>query len=219
MTAPGLTAIATHAEETRVTATLEEHGSLRERKKAKTRAMIQAQALRLFASQGYEQTTVEQIAAAAEISPSTLFRYFTTKAEIVQFDMLDPIVFDAYGKQPASLTPIAALRSAMRALLGELPSQMLAEQIERVRLVVAVPELRSLVLDDSEKVRALFVEAELARTGSQPDSFAVDVLIAAITGAILVAVESSADGSGDPAVDFNRTLDRALELLEEGLPL
>jgi AcrR family transcriptional regulator len=203
-----------------VTTTLGEHReSLRERKKARTRAVIQAQALRLFTSQGYEETTAEQIAAAAEISPSTLFRYFATKAEIVQFDMLDPIVFDAYGKQPAGLTPIAALRGALRALLGELPGQMLAEQIERVRLVVAVPELRALVLDDSAKVRALFVEAEMARTGRRPDSFAVDVLIAAITGAILVAVESSADGSGDPAADFNRTLDRALELLEEGLPL
>ncbi len=51
-------------------------GGLRERKKQKTRESIQRTALRLFGKQGYEATTVEQIAAAAEISPSTFFNYF-----------------------------------------------------------------------------------------------------------------------------------------------
>lgn len=49
---------------------------LRERKKAKTKAAIQQHALRLFRQQGYQATTVEQIAEAAEVSPSTFFRYF-----------------------------------------------------------------------------------------------------------------------------------------------
>jgi AcrR family transcriptional regulator len=49
---------------------------LRERKKAKTRALIQEHAMRLFGEQGYGATTVEQIADAAEVSPSTFFRYF-----------------------------------------------------------------------------------------------------------------------------------------------
>ena len=54
-------------------------GGLRERKKQKTRESIQRTALRLFEKQGYEGTTIEQIAAAAEISPSTFFNYFPTK--------------------------------------------------------------------------------------------------------------------------------------------
>ena len=47
---------------------------LRERKKAKTRALIQEHALRLFQQQGYDETSIEQIAEAAEVSPSTVFR-------------------------------------------------------------------------------------------------------------------------------------------------
>ena len=88
--------------------------SLRERKKARTRAAIREHALRLFREHGYDATTVEQIAAAAEVSPSTFFRYFPTKEDVVLQDGFDDRMFEAFDRQPPSLTPIAALRVAMR---------------------------------------------------------------------------------------------------------
>src|SRR6266516_841718 len=62
---------------------------LRERKKARTRAAIRDHAMRLIREQGYDATTVEQIAEAAEVSPSTFFRYFPTKEDVVLQDDMD----------------------------------------------------------------------------------------------------------------------------------
>src|SRR3954451_6679588 len=87
---------------------------LRERKKARTRAAIREHALRLFRENGYQRTTVEQIAAAAEVSPSTFFRYFPTKEDLVLQDDMDTRIVEAFERQPPGLGPVAAVRGAIR---------------------------------------------------------------------------------------------------------
>src|SRR6266702_4650622 len=91
---------------------------LRERKKARTRAAIRQHALRLFREQGYQATTVEQIAAAAEVSPSTFFRYFPTKEDVVLQDDMDTRMVEAFTRQPRDLTPIRAVREAIADAFG-----------------------------------------------------------------------------------------------------
>src|ERR1700689_5570392 len=87
-------------------------GGLRERKKARTRASLREHALRLFREQGYQATTVEQIAAAAEVSPSTFFRYFPTKEDVVLQDDMDTRMIQAFERQPAALGPVASAPAA-----------------------------------------------------------------------------------------------------------
>ena len=108
---------------------------LRERKKAKTRAAIQHHALRLFQAQGYDATTVEQIAEAAEISPSTFFRYFPTKEDVVLYDYTDPLLIAAFEAQPPEMSPIQATRVALRKVFTRLPAEDFAVQWQRGRLI------------------------------------------------------------------------------------
>ena len=89
---------------------------LRERKKAKTRASLREHALRLFRDQGYTATTVEQIAAAAEVSPSTFFRYFPTKEDLVLQDDMDTRLIEALEQQPPDLGAVAAICSTVVAV-------------------------------------------------------------------------------------------------------
>ena len=100
---------------------------LRERKKAKTRAAIQHEALRLFRERGYEATTVDHIAEAVEISPSTFFRYFRAKEDLVLTDDYDPLILEAIRAQPAELTPVSAVRSGLRKVFGTLSGEELAD--------------------------------------------------------------------------------------------
>ncbi len=189
---------------------------LRERKKAKTRAAIQEHALRLFEEQGYDATTVEQIAEAAEISPSTFFRYFPSKEDVVLWDDFDPLFIAAFERQPAELSPIQALRAALRAVFTRLPSGELERQWERARLMAAVPELRMRVLDQFVAVIDLLAQMIAKRVGRQADEPAVRTYAGAVTGVLLAALFA---GIQEPASDFLASMDASLADLEAGLPL
>ena len=194
-------------------------GSLRERKKARTRASIREHALRLFRDQGYDATTVEQIAAAAEVSPSTFFRYFPTKEDVVLRDDLDDRMFEAFQRQPPSLTPIAALRAAIREGIATLTQAEWEEFREALALGHAVPEVRARMMDELTRTIEAAVDALAKRTGRPRDDLAVRVWAGAVFGVIMTVMGPETYSEGNVDVRSFERIDEALALLEKGLPL
>jgi AcrR family transcriptional regulator len=189
---------------------------LRERKKAQTRAAIQTHALRLFREQGYQATTIEQIITAADISESTLFRYFPTKEDLVLADDYDPLIIDALRAQPPDVAPIPAIRAALASVFGEMSEDERVEQRERVALVLSVPALRARMLDQFLQAVRIVGEVIAERTKRRADDFAVRTVAGAVIGAFLAGLDTVAE---QPDADLGTLIDQALENLQHGLTL
>ncbi|SED79126.1 DNA-binding transcriptional regulator, AcrR family [Amycolatopsis tolypomycina] len=199
-----------------MTSSPSEPAGLRERKKARTRAAIQRHALRLFHEQGYSATTVDQIAAAAEISPSTFFRYFPTKEATVLYDPFDPLLIEAAVGQSAALSPIGALRATMTFIREQLPAEEWEAERQRQGLVFREPELRSAVMDKFAEGIDVLADLAARRTGRAADDFEVRNWAGAVVGVVLAAFLGAA---ADPEADMLLVIDQAVAHLDAGLPL
>jgi MFS transporter, DHA2 family, multidrug resistance protein len=189
---------------------------LRERKKARTRATIQACALRLFREQGYDATTIEQIIAAADVSETTFFRYFPTKEDVVLQDDYDPLLVTAFQAQPSDVAPVAAVRAAFAAAFGGMTTEQHAEMRERVTLILTVPRLRAAMLDQISQAMGILARAMAERAGRRPDDLAVRTVAGAIVGAAVAVSTALMD---DPDANLPALIDQAIAHLEPGLTL
>lgn len=193
---------------------------LRERKKARTRAAIREHALRLFREQGYDATTVDQIADAAEISPSTFFRYYPTKEDVVLQDDFDLLAVGSFLEQPPELSVVGAFRAAASAMVTALTEADLIGLRETTALIMNVPELRARAMDEYARTIEVITDAAAQRTGREPDDLAVRALAGAIVG-VIMAVTMPWDSLADTmtATEMFARIDSGLALLEAGLPL
>ena len=201
--------------------------SLRERKKARTRASLREHALRLFREQGYQATTVEQIAAAAEVSPSTFFRYFPTKEDVVLQDDMDTRMLEAFARQPSELPPIAAVRAAMRETWTSFTPSEWAQLKEGGRLSQEVPEIRARTMNEFARLINAFAEAIAGRIGRPPDDVRARVIAGAVIG-VMMSIFLPEHLDPEENLDLDRPpfgpesvgrVDEALAFLEDGLPL
>ncbi|WP_267243103.1 TetR/AcrR family transcriptional regulator [Streptomyces sp. PR69] len=194
---------------------------LRERKKIKTRLAIRRAACRLIAERGYEATTVEQIAEAAEVSPSTVFRYFPTKEDIVLTVVLtdgyDPMLETALRARPADEPPIESLRVLLHQTLGAMFTEAPEEMEQRSRLLAEVPAVRARMAESMSQAGRRLAPVIAERTGRDP----ADLQARVFTSAALSALQETAvywaerGCRDDPAA----LLDRALDTLGRGLTL
>ncbi|MGZ4790405.1 MAG: TetR family transcriptional regulator [Ilumatobacteraceae bacterium] len=101
------------------------HAGLRQRKKDSSRRAIEDAAWELFAEQGYEETSINDIAERADVAPRTFFRYFPTKEAVMypQFEELLQSVREEFHKRPVDEPVIASLFASFEVLSGSLEGE------------------------------------------------------------------------------------------------
>jgi AcrR family transcriptional regulator len=186
---------------------------LRERKKIKTRDAIRRAAFRLINEQGYANTTVEQIAQAADVSPRTFSRYFPAKeAVLLSDDLIQPIV-DAFIAAPSDLSPIAAYRHAVAATFGAMTDDERADAVTGQRLMYTVPEARGLLYQEYIRLIALITDALATRLRQPSDGFERRMIAGAIVG-VLIATSDGTPMPDDPILHGLAFLDAVMQLPE-----
>jgi AcrR family transcriptional regulator len=189
---------------------------LRERKKIKTREAIRDATYALIREQGYDATTIEQIADRAEVSPSTVFRYFPTKEDIVLTDEYDPLMLEELRTRPADEPWMDSLRHVLRMSLDS----MMAEDPEAVRmrahLGLQVPAVRSRMVESMSATGRMLRGAIAERTGLDPDSLDVRVYAMSLTGGLMEVYMHWAETGFEG--ELSDLVGRALDVLEHGLP-
>jgi AcrR family transcriptional regulator len=184
---------------------------LRDRKKIKTREAIRREAMRLIEENGYANTTVEQIAEAAEVSPSTFFRYFPSKEMVLMANDLDLVTIQALEQQPPDIPSLQAFRRALEITMAALSEDEWRFERARLRMVLSIPELRAAQFDEYRRTVVALTEADCRRTGREPDDFEVRVFVGALAGGLMAVLDRA---SGVPERMY-----RALDFMEAGMPL
>ncbi|AFM15624.1 transcriptional regulator [Mycolicibacterium chubuense NBB4] len=164
---------------------------LRERKKSQTRRAIRREAFRLFHEHGFANTTVEQIATAAEVSPRTFYRYFGVKeAVLLSEDQITPIV-EAFAAAPPELSIVGAYRHAVAEVFGRLSPEERDDLVTGERLMYAVPEARGLLYTAYVELTDLITEALQQRPDAPTDAVERRVIAGAIVGVLIAAAHNT----------------------------
>lgn len=193
-------------------------GGLRERNRLRTREEIAVEALTLFEYQGYDATTCEDIAAAADVSVRTFFRYFETKADVLFVDRSDetgPLAALAELRdRPAEEGPVDVLRHALRH-----PADVLEARRELVvrqfRVLMATESLQELRLESFHRFEEPFARALAARLGTRPDDLTPRLLAAVAASSLRVSIECWVASGAQPGA-LRPLLDEALDHVHDG---
>ncbi len=179
----------------------------RQLKKARTRRALQEHALRLFTEQGYEATTVEQIATAAEVSHMTFFRYFPTKEDVVAADDYDPMIEDLIASQTDG-DPVARVHAALREGLARVYAADRDTLLQRTRLLARTPALRGRLWEYHQATQRL-LERGLAAGGEL--TLEIRVIAAASLSAMVTALLAWAESDG--SAELPDLIDEAFAVL------
>jgi AcrR family transcriptional regulator len=170
----------------------------RQRKKTATRDRIRASALRLFREQGYDATTVEQIAAAASVSHVTFFRYFPAKEDVALSDSYDPLIASFIAQTPATWPLIQRIRTVLVQGLRQVYDTDRATLLAHNKLIVSTPALRERLWAQQIASQQLILQALEADQDNPHPSFQDRVTVAACLAAATTAILAWVENNGTP---------------------
>ena len=171
-------------------------------------AEITAVAMKLFLDQGFDQTTIDQIAATAGISRRSFFRYFGTKEDIVLGDLAGQgeVVRDALEAVPLSVGPWDALRLALDAVSALAIDPGVTLTISQ--MMYETPSLRARSIEKHLHWQSLLVPNIRRRLGAQGEGPAADAIVASAIACLDVAGELWTRSHG--AEDLGALYDQAV---------
>jgi AcrR family transcriptional regulator len=170
--------------------TIDHAPTRRERKKLETRQALEQAALRLFGERGYEQTTVEDIAEAADVAVRTFFRYFSSKQDVLFGEVVTDRVVrlrTELAVRPRDEDLLDSIRTVMDLLDFKGPDE--EEQIlARMELMRRQPSFVSRYLEIMDEMRSTVVDFVAERTGLDPSRELFPLLVG---GACVASWDSS----------------------------
>jgi AcrR family transcriptional regulator len=188
---------------------------LRERKRVAAMRRIQEVALDLFDERGFANVTIEEIADAAEVSPSSVYRYFGTKEQVALHDEVDVQFFDAVSAELASRPPLEAVRSAISSAMGQFFGRDEELARRKMRYWMEEPALQATATQQTDQFAAAVAAGMAQASGRDPEELELQVAAAVLVWSLVAAVRHwYRGGCAGPLED---ELQRALDVVAGGL--
>jgi AcrR family transcriptional regulator len=191
---------------------------LRERKKQQTREKITRVALELFAQRGYDETTLADIAEAAEVAPRTIFAYFDGKDDILlcQEDVFLDELKRRLEERPAGTTTVDAISGFLSRMQAPDESSLL-----RKKVMTDTPSLQMKLRGHHAQLEPMLAESVAKDLDAEPGDIRPMLIAASMTAAFMAARDKifEAEAAGEPMSHEQgmAILDEVLEFLRGGL--
>ncbi|NED95417.1 TetR family transcriptional regulator [Phytoactinopolyspora alkaliphila] len=191
--------------------------SRRERKKLDAMRHIQQKALDLFDAHGYGHVTIERIAAEADVSPSSVYRYFGTKEQLVLYDEYDPELLAAFDDKLAVHDPVTSLRESLSTAFRSMLDADEDLIRRRMRYTMNEPSVRAEMFRQTSELETELGRLIARHSGRAAEDLDIRVIVAAIMAAFLAALMYWHDS--DYQEPLGTIIDRTLDRIGSGLTL
>lgn len=190
---------------------------LRERKRLAAMRRVQTVALDRFEREGFDAVTIEQIAAEAEVSPSSVYRYFGTKEMLVIWDEYDPAALAAIVAELDRYPPLEAVRRVVEATVVQAFTDDRERILRRLRLAYRHPSIEAASALQTYEMAGLIAGILAQKLDRPPHDLQVQVFAHAFVGGLLGALRHWY--LSEFTTPFEQVIEAPLAALERGISL